>query len=394
MYSIAQPSPFCVLTDEQRHQLLRQAHLLSVYEVFAALPDPRGRNGLPYELPFLLTCLVAALLCNCNSSEAVGQWCREHQDLLRQFFGPRRDLAPCGGLYRWLLPQLSVEALERVLAAWVQATLVATADDPIALDGKTVRGATDGEQHAPHLLSFRTHRSQETVFQVEVDEKTNEIPVAFAVLALLPVAGRVCTADALHTHAAFMETVHACQGHSLLTVKGNQPTLFADLATYFADPHAICQHAETVDRHRGRIEVRHIRVSTEMNTYLAAWPHIRQVAEVTRTVTCKGETSCEVVYLITSLTPAQADPSCLLALIRGHWSIENGSHYVRDVSKGSDRSRIRTGQAPEVLAAFRNLALTLIHRLPTSQITATRRAFAYHPQHALALLLHPHPLQQ
>lgn len=395
MYSIAQPAPFSVLTDEQRHQLLQDAHLLSVHEVFAAVPDPRGRQGLRYDLPFILTCLVAALLCNCNSSEAVGQWCREHRDLLCQLFGPRRFLAPCGGLYRWLLPQLSVEALERVLGAWVQATLVAAPDDPIALDGKTVRGAKSGEQHAPHLLSFRTHNSQETVLQVEVDEKTNEIPVAKAVMALIPVQERVCTADALHTHAAFMQVVHTYQGESLLTVKGNQPNLYADLATYFADPCAIFQEAETVDRRRGRHEVRHIRVSTEMNAYLAAsWPLVSQVAEVTRTVTCKGETRSEVVYLITSLTPQQASPQRLLTLIRGHWSIENGSHYVRDVSFGEDRSRIRSGHAPEVMAALRNLALTLMHRLGVSYITATRRAFAYHPQQAFDLLLRPKTSQQ
>ncbi len=395
MYSIAQPTPFSVLTDEQRQHLLQEAHLLSVHEIFAAVPDPRGKHGLRYDLPFILTCLVAALLCNCNSSEAVGQWCREHRDLLRHLFGPRRLLSPCGGLYRWLLPQLSVEALEGVLGAWVQATLAAAADDPIALDGKTVRGAKRGEQHAPHLLSFRTHRSQETLFQVEVDEKTNEIPVAKALLALLPIQYRVCTADALHTHAAFMQAVHTAHGESLLTVKGNQPTLYADLATYFADPHAIFQEAETVDRRRGRLEVRHIRVSTEMNAYLsAAWPLVAQVAEVTRTVTCKGETHTEVIYLITSLTPAQATPHQLLTLIRGHWSIENGSHYVRDVSFGEDRSRIRSGHAPQVMAALRNLALTLMHRLGKSHITATRRAFAFHPQQAFALLLQAVTTQQ
>lgn len=395
MYSIAQPTSISALSDEQRQQLLQEAHLLSVHQLFAALPDPRGKHGLRYDLPFVLTCLVAALLCNCNASEAIGQWCREQRDLLCRLFGPRRFLAPTGSLYRWLLPQLSVEALERILATWVQATLVASADDPIALDGKTVRGAKIGEQHAPHLLSFRTHISQETLLQVEVDEKTNEIPVAKALIGQLPVQQRVCTADALHTHAEFMQVVHLAQGESLLTVKGNQPTLYADLTTYFAEPHAVFAQAETTDRRRGRHEVRRLRVSTEMNTYLStSWPLVAQVAQVTRMVTCKGDTRSEVVYLITSLPPAHASPERLLALIRGHWSIENGSHYVRDVSFGEDRSHIRTGNAPQVMAALRNLALTLIHRCGTSQIAATRRAFAFHPQQAFDLLLQGRTPQQ
>jgi len=74
--------------------------------------------------------------------------------------------------------------------------------------------------------------------------------------------------------------------------------------------------------------------------------------------------------------------------------VENGSHYVRDVSFGEDRSRIRSGHAPQVMAALRNLALTIIHRLDESHITATRRAFAFHPQLAFALLLQAATAQQ
>ncbi len=76
----------------------------------------------------------------------------------------------------------------------------------------------------------------------------------------------------------------------------------------------------------------------------------------------------------------------LLQLNRGHWHIENGLHYVRDVSFGEDRSRLRSGNAPQVMAAVRNLVITLIHRSGSSHIAASRRSFAYHPPHALAFL--------
>jgi predicted transposase YbfD/YdcC len=332
--------------------------------------------------------LVAALLCNCDGSEAVAQWCRDHVDLLREVFGPRLFLTPSGSLYRWLLPQLDASAIERVVGSWVQATTAAPADEPLALDGKTVRGARAGEQAAPHLLAFCTHQSQETFFQVRVDEKTNEIPVAKQVLPTLPIQARVCTADALHTHAEFLCLIQHLGAETVLTVKGNQPTLYADLETYFADPRARSLQAETVDRRRGRTEVRTIKVSTEMNAYLAAtWPGIAQVAQLTRTVTKAGSTTTEVVYLITTLTPRKASPERLLELNRGHWRIENGCHYVRDVSFGEDRSRLRTGNAPQILAAFRNLAITLIHRYGSCHIKATRRHFASCPREALALLI-------
>lgn len=231
-------------------------------------------------------------------------------------------MCPSDSLYRKLLPRLDAEQIEGTLADWIRSTLVAAPEDPIALDGKTVRGARTDEQAAPHLLSFRTHQSQETLFQVAVSEKTNEIPVAQALLPCLPLAGRVCPADALHTQKEFMQCVEALGGKSLLTVKNNQPTLFADLATYFADPHASTTQDMTLDYHRGRIEKRSMRVSTEMNAYLRDWPLVEQVAELTRTVTIRktGNIRQEVVYLITALTPAQASPRRLLDLVRGHWS--------------------------------------------------------------------------
>lgn len=120
------------------------------------------------------------------------------------------------------------------------------------------------------------------------------------------------------------------------------------------------------------------------------------MAELTRTVTVRktGKTSREVVYLITSLTPQEAGPPCLLELVRGHWSIENSSHHVRDVTFGEDRSRLRSWQAPQILAALRNLAITLLHRQGTSQIAATRRHFASHPRKAFDLLLPRRSSQQ
>jgi predicted transposase YbfD/YdcC len=377
------------LTSDERQRLLADESLRSLFAVFATIVDPRSKQGQRYDLPYLLTCLVAALLCNCDSTEALGQWCHDQRDLLEQLFGPRRFLCPSDSLYRRLLPCLSAEQLEWAIADWVRATLQAAPDGPIALDGKTIRGAKQAGHSGPHLLSFWTHHSQEILLQMRVGDKTNEIPVAYLLLPCLPVAGRVYTADALHTHLPFVELLWMLGGYVVLVVKGNQPTLLADLATYFADPLARYEQDSTTDYQRGRIEVRRIKVSTEMNMYLSSWPHITHVAELRRTVTVRrtGKTTHEIVYLLTILPPHLAAPSRLLELVRGHWSIENSLHYVRDVTFGEDRSRLRTGNAPQIMAALRNLVITLIHRSGSCQIAATRRHFASHPQEAFALLL-------
>jgi predicted transposase YbfD/YdcC len=388
MYCMASRRVLSPLKEEERQHLVRQAHLHTLSELLEAIPDPRGKHGLRYDLPFLLTCLIAALLCNCNSTESVSQWCREHEALLRQIFGPRLFLTPSGSLYRWLLPQLDVESFERVISTWVRATSHATARDPLAVDGKTVRGARTVERDAPHLLSCFTHQSQEVWAQVAVGEKTNEIPEARKLLPTLPIQGRVCTFDALHAHRQLWNLLRSKQAYPLFVIKGNEPTLQADLVTYFADPYAQLQRAETLDRQRGRLERRAIQVSAEMGAYLQTdWPGVTHVAQLTRTRTEKGQTTVEVAYLLAILPPDSDVPQSLLALSRGHWGIENRLHYVRDVTFAEDRSRIRTGHAPQLLAACRNLAITLIHRSGSSLIAAARRSFSYHPRSAFDLLL-------
>jgi predicted transposase YbfD/YdcC len=357
-------------------------------EVFARIPDPRARRGRRYDLPFLLTCLVAALLCGCDSLDAVGEWCKHHRRLLRRYFGPRRHLTPTGSLYRRLLPRLSATQLEAALAAWVQGSLDAPAEEALALDGKTVRGATNGGMAAPHLLSVSTHESGETLVQVRVAEKTNEIPVARALLPALPLAGRVLTADALHTQVETAHAILAAQGAYLLVVKSNQPTLYAECAAYFTDPTARVGRTTTIDRRRGRTETRTLYTTTALNAHLTHYtrfPRISQVACLFARVEDRRGCHDEVRFLLTSLTPREADPARLLTLARGHWSIES-RHWTRDVTFGEDRSRLRSGDGPQILAALRNLALTLIRRQGTTRIAAQRRAFAAHPAQALRLL--------
>jgi predicted transposase YbfD/YdcC len=130
--------------------------------------------------------------------------------------------------------------------------------------------------------------------------------------------------------------------------------------------HTICKHRPlTATWYVSR--VRTLKVSTEMNAYLAPyWPCVAHIAHLTHTVTKAGSTTTEVVYLITTITPSKSSPERLLELNRRHWSIENRSHSVRDVSFKEDRSRLRSGNAPQILAAFRNLAITLIHRFGSS----------------------------
>jgi hypothetical protein len=99
-----------------------------------------------------------------------------------------------------------------------------------------------------------------------------------------------------------------------------------------------------------------------------------------------GEIDDEVSDAITSLSPQQADARALLALLRAHWGIENKLPYVRDVTFDEDRSAVRTGSAPQVGAACRNLVIALLRRLGVTNIAAAGRTFAGRPLTAIALV--------
>lgn len=204
-------------------------------------------------------------------------------------------------------------------------------------------------------------------------------------LAQLPLRGQIVTADALHCQAAFCRQIQAAGGDYLITVKENQPQLYADIALLFAEPPPD-EHFATVrraERHGDRTEVRQLWTSTALTGYLA-WPGVAQVCKVERVVQRKGRRTREVRYAITSVAAASA--ARLLRLIRGHWHIENRLHYVRDVTFGEDASRIRTRAAPQVLAALRNAVLGLLRQHGWENIAAALRHYAWQPTAALHLL--------
>ncbi len=142
-----------------------------------------------------------------------------------------------------------------------------------------------------------------------------------------------------------------------------------------------------MDKGHGRLETRKIWTSTDLNDYLD-FPHCGQVACVERSRESfrTGKVHKEVVYLITSLSPQKAAPEKLLSISRGHWSIENKSHYVRDVTFDEDRSQVRTHSGPRVMASLRNLAITLLRLRGFQNIAQAIRSLGAKPYRALSLI--------
>jgi hypothetical protein len=175
-----------------------------------------------------------------------------------------------------------------------------------------------------------------------------------------------------------------------MVVKGNHPSLEAVLPAFFEPPlgrSAWQRQAETQEKGHGRIEWRRL-TTTTVGVSALAWPGLSQVFRLERRTTLvrRGKVREEVVYGLTSASPQQAGPRHLLRWTRGQWGIENRSHWVRDVTFDEDRSAVRCGSIPQVLAAVRNVAIGLLRQAGHQNIAAAGRYYAAHPKEALALL--------
>jgi predicted transposase YbfD/YdcC len=205
-------------------------------------------------------------------------------------------------------------------------------------------------------------------------------------LGAFPLAQRLVTGDALYCQRALCRRIIEQDGAYFVVVGENQPQLYDDLYWLFAwpAPGEVVATAVEHRQHGDRIERRRLWASTALQGYLE-WPGAQQVCKIERRRQQAGHVSTEVAYAITSLGPA-TPPAQLLAIWRGHWAIENRLHYVRDVTLGEDASPVRTGAAPQVLAALRNVTITLLRRAGYTNIAAGLRATGWQAGAALALL--------
>ena len=375
-----------------------QPQYSSVMAIVAGIPDPRKPRGKQLEWSFIWGVIVSAMLSQQRSPTAIAQWAQRQTTTLVAAFRPARGRVPSESTIRRALQRVDVVALERQVAALDAPAPVPTSGAPLAghaIDGKHVRGAgTHGQPTV--LVSLVTHREAQVVAQTAVAHKRHESQAVPPLLAGRDLQGMVITMDAGLTQPKLASQILAQGGHYLMVVKRNRRQLFDELTWFFDTPPLPCDRpwrtVTTVNKGHGRLETRCLTCTDDLDDFLS-WPGVQQVLRraCERVKLKTGEVTRAVTYALTSLRARDATPEELAALWRGHWTIENRRHYVRDVTLGEDACQMHVGHAPQALAAVRNALISLLRRAGWRNIAAGLRHYSTSIHDALQFLGVPSP---
>ncbi len=375
-----------------------QGEILSMYHMMHQLSDTRRSQGKRYPLALVLTYILLAKAAGETTLLAISEWIRLRGAWLQGVLPQAGPHFPCAATYSNVLRAVDAEQLNQVLMDLVTRARAADREEGeqrhVALDGKTLRG-TQGhlpaDQEKMHQVSLYETHTGIVLKEHIVADKENELSRIQEFLTPQWMAGRIVSADALHTQHAFCLGVTGAHGDYVLFAKGNQPTLEEDLRLFFTEPPPDCRDWRTVqtcEKGHGRLHWRDLIASTELNEFLASsWHGVAQVFCLRRRVEKPLVCTQEFVYGITSLTPSQADPHRLLELIRDHWAIENRLHWRRDVTLEEDACQVRKGGAPRILSILNSFLLALFDWLGVTNVARYMRRVSACPMLALRLLL-------
>lgn len=408
------------------------ADLTSLIERIETITDPRDPRGVRHDFASTLVLIACATLAGHKSLVALSEWCESSSQEVLARLGTR--ISPSTGLrvppsyatIRRALMAVNADEFDLIINTWAaeqadRRSLARLRSEPVhseiedgpdeadsdsltnndsvtsrgadlvgvAVDGKAVRGAKRGDGTQVQLLAALRHDTGMVIAQANVEnDKTNEILAFAPLLEPLTLSGRVITADAMHTQKKAAKLVVGKGGHYIFGVKANQPKLW-NAAIDAGDGIDLDRpEYETCERAHGRIDRHRVWLAPVPPTI--TFPHAKTylIVEDESSTLNDIRVSIETRFYVTDLSFDDATIEHLFRLIHGHWSIENGLHWVRDVTFGEDLSQVRTGTLPRILATLRNLAIGIIRHTSyrSVNIAAATRQLARQPDVTLDLL--------
>jgi predicted transposase YbfD/YdcC len=372
-------------------------------EALQAVPDPRRQcQNLRHRLVDVLAIGFCGVLCGCEDFVEIEEFGCSKEPFLRRFLDLPHGI-PSHDTFRRVFQAVCPLALQRCLIDWLKdlrhtAVAAQAGEEVVAVDGKTLRRTGDRARGvgALHLVSAWATANGLTLGQVAVDAKSNEITAIPQLIDLLDLKGCIVTTDAVGCQKDIVAKIVAQEADYVVALKENQPTLYEQVSDFFVQQFEDGDAAGKLRRHR-QVETDHGRTETR-TTYVAAvpkeldadgvWQGLASLVLVVRQCVenATGKVTDEVRYFISSL-PAKAKR--LAQVVRQHWGIENGLHWVLDVAFNEDRLRVRERNAVENLALLNRLAVSVLRQDQTVKagVKCKRKRAGWDDNYLLQLLL-------
>jgi len=376
-----------------------KSRLRALLDHFAIIDDPREQWRVAHPLPEVLLLVVCATIADCDDFEGIAAWGEAHLEFLRRFL-PYHHGIPGARWLNVLMNRIDPGLFAAAFTSWVQESWPDRVD-LVAIDGKTSRRSHDRNSDKPplHLVSAFATTSRLVLGQEAVADGSNEItaiPILIERLAADDgLNGALISIDAIATNPTVATAIRAANADYLLAVKANQPTLRAEIESFFADaPAESIQTIVDVDKGHGRIEQRTVTVAHEVG-----WldgerrfpgelrlPGVATIVRVASRAELKDRGRFETRFYVSS---AALSAKRAAAAVRSHWAIENSLHWVLDVTFGDDQSRLRTGHGAKNMAIIRHFAINLVRAAKDKRSVRLRRKCAtWSPDYLASILGH------
>jgi predicted transposase YbfD/YdcC len=367
--------------DEDAGNFAALAETTVFLSYFKDMPDHRQAGKVTYPLDEILLLCLLAVLAGAEAFTDIARFGEKKLELLRRF-RPFEHGTPAHDHLGDIFATLDAQAFQRCFVDWV-AALTKTPAEVVAIDGKTSRRSGDkkGSKQPIHMVSAFAARQRLVMGQVAVAEKSNEIVAIPVLLDMMAIEGAVVTIDAMGCQRNIAKKIIAKKADYIIALKGNQGTLHDDVKVFVAEQKAndfkdtvISQH-ETVDADHGRIETRTYTAIHDVEWLQERhdWPGLEGVIMVESRRESDGKVTQETRFYITSLILLA---NLIGPMIRDHWMIENGLHWIMDMVFRDDECRVRTENAPANFTTLKHMANNLIRKMPGKDSQRLKRKTA------------------
>lgn len=336
-------------------------------ESFEKVEDFRESHKVKHNLLEIIFVAIVATVANSNTWLEIEAFGEIKENLLKRYVKLENGI-PSHDTFQRVFEHLDPKAFNRAFMDWTNKLCDNTEGRIIALDGKTLRGSTDGNKKAIHIVNAWVDENNFILGQIKTDSKSNEITAIPELLDLLFLENSIVTIDAMGTQKDISEKIIKRKADYVLALKGNQGLFHKEVIEYmdYALGNKIdtinISKKRTVEKGHGRIEIREYIQTDDIDWFHEKdkWNGLKSIGMVRRTVEKNGKTTIENCYYISSLeSPLEGECDLFAKAVRNHWGIES-CHWMLDVVFKEDQSTVRKNNGAENLSMLRKIAMNIL----------------------------------